>query len=202
MDTVKPEDELIRDYYLEIICSNISKSPSDVLNYHGRKRELLEPRQVLQYALKENTTMSYKAIADLTKMKTHVVVMSNRKTVINLLETDRNFQYKYKEPLEMIRAKTTKRCLIIGNIYSLDQEGVEKVRAVLDKLIQKGKFPVLTYQEKGQVIPGFIRKRYKDLLECGSVCVLNGFDQVLDAKIEYQMAERLGMEIIYENLSL
>ena len=182
IDNIK--NELFRDYCLGIICNHIGLDPEVVLFKRGKKRIFLEPKQVLQYALKTNTNLSWQDIADLTGKKSHATIMSNCRTIENLLETSKEFRERYERPLEMIRVKATKRCMIVSE-REIDKGRLRKVN---DDLIKMGKFPVF--------ITG-ARRRFSELLDCGSICLVPGYENSADAILEFQVAKRLGLEILY-----
>ena len=193
------KNEMIRDHFLDIICSHTQQSPAEILNYRGRKRELLEPKQVLQYALRRFTdpSLAYQKIADLTFRKKHCTMMSNYKTVANLLATDKKFQSKYSAAIDLISKQKLRRCLIIGDLYSVGQDRITELNKIERHLIGQGKYPVLIYRPVGVEMPNMFKSRIRALLECGSAYILPDYKASHAAKLELEVALQMGAEIIY-----
>jgi predicted DNA-binding protein YlxM (UPF0122 family) len=185
-EEVEDKYYLLRDYYLEIICGPLGVTPQQVIEYTGRKRELLEPKQVLRYVMKYKINdLSLARIGKLTDCD-HCTVMHSVKIIENLLATDRSFRKKYADSIEMILKKSFRKCLVIGE--TKDKESTE------DHLLSAGMFPVVIQDGA----PGMLARRLRALLDCGSVYLLDGYDRSEDFRLEHQLALRLGRDIHFE----
>lgn len=197
MDIVKKRHRETRDFYLSIICRNIDPSPEEIINYKGRKRTLLEPKQVLRYALYEYGGMSHYVVSELTGNKTHCNSLHTHRTVSNLLETDRAFRQKYWKALEVIEKETIHRCLIVGDMRNITEEQMAVFDEIKETLIKRAKYPVLIIQANGEEQPDMFRRRIDALLQCGSIYVMPGYEDIEEAVMEHDIAMKLGIEIIY-----
>ncbi len=192
------DGEMIRDFYLSIICAAVDKDPVTVLYYKGKKRIYLEPKQVLQYALCEYTKMSFQTVANLTFKESHATIMSNCGTIKNLLETDRNFRDRYDSALRQIEVQGFKRCVIIGETRGRPEDIKNKFKAAKEYLLRQNKFPVSPLSAINYTMNRFdaARQRYNDILRSYSVYVLPDYLMNTDCVLELNMAQRLGLEII------
>ena len=114
-----------------------------------------------------------------------------------MLATDKEFRAKYEPPLKVISMHRLKRCLIIGDIFNLTDSQKIELRDVENTLIRRGKYPVLLTEEGMGEFSSLMRARFKMLLEVGSVYILPNYQNSYDAKLEYDIAIRLNIEIIY-----
>jgi chromosomal replication initiator protein len=91
--------------FIRYYCS-IQKIPLELLQSKTREREVCKKRQILQYFLLKNSDpsrykqqkyfkLSMASIASITGLKVHSTLVKTRKSVNNLLETDKEFKMYY-----------------------------------------------------------------------------------------------------------
>lgn len=95
-------------------CQMLDVSKSDALS-KNRKRELVECRQIAMYFCAENTKFTYSQIGYDIGDKDHSTVLHAKKTVTNLLQTDKQFREKYAR----IEAEL-KKIIQVGNLCDID----------------------------------------------------------------------------------
>jgi len=89
------------DFLFSTMRSEFGLSRADLLS-KSRKRELVEYRQISMHILKGYTTLGASAIGRVFK-KDHATVLHSIKTVENLLNTDKNFAYKFNSVKQRVR---------------------------------------------------------------------------------------------------
>lgn len=118
----------------------------------SRKREIVVPRQIAMYFAKNYTYESLAKIGYALGKKDHATVLHACKTVINLMETDKEFRYKIQSIQSIINAKFT-------NVI-VDTELSSKSRAELINLL------MLSNIQKTKLIKKLYKiKRYINLLK-------------------------------------
>lgn len=95
-------------------CQMLDISKSDALS-KNRKRELVECRQIAMYFCVENTKFSCAQIGYDIGDKDHCTILHAKKTVTNLLQTDKQFREKYAR----IEAEL-KKIIQVGNLCDID----------------------------------------------------------------------------------
>lgn len=86
----KKQKEITIEYIQEVICDFYKVKKEEFLS-SKRTREIAQARQVAMYMCKEYTNMSLKCIGAAIGGKSHATVVHACKTVVNLLETDKEF---------------------------------------------------------------------------------------------------------------
>jgi|GEM_PF-2155719 len=90
----------LRTEIINIIYNKVSKemnvNPTDIKK-RRRKREVVMPRQLVQYFLKEYTDLSLNKIGKKTGGYSHSTVLASTKTIKQLYETDKNFRQQFNK---------------------------------------------------------------------------------------------------------
>jgi len=88
--------EITIDYIQKIVCDYFNM-PIDSLQSRTRKREVVQARQIAMYLSKNFTKSSLASIGSQIGSKDHATVLHACKTVVNLLDTDRQFKTDLEE---------------------------------------------------------------------------------------------------------
>jgi chromosomal replication initiator protein len=88
--------EITIDYIQKIVCDYFNM-PVDSLQSRTRKREVVQARQIAMYLSKNFTKSSLASIGSQIGSKDHATVLHACKTVVNLLDTDRQFKTDLEE---------------------------------------------------------------------------------------------------------
>ncbi len=80
---------------IEIVCKDYELSP-ETIQVNIRRTEIREPRQICHFFAKELTNLTMQRIGDLIGHKDHATVIHSCKTVLNLMETDREYRERIK----------------------------------------------------------------------------------------------------------
>ena len=75
---------------IEIVCKDFEISP-ETLQVKIRRREIMQPRQICHFFVKQFTNLTVQRIGDLIGKKDHATVLHSCKTVLNLMETDKKY---------------------------------------------------------------------------------------------------------------
>ena len=84
--------EVTIDYIQKVVCDYFN-IPIDSIQSHTRKREIVQARQLTMYFAKKMTKSSLAIIGLQCGNKDHATVLHACKTIANLCETDKQFQY-------------------------------------------------------------------------------------------------------------
>lgn len=79
----------------KVICNYFNLNYNDI-DINTRKREICEPRQIEHTMMKVYTKASLSEIGVLGGEKDHASVLHSKKTINNLLDTDKDFVIKYR----------------------------------------------------------------------------------------------------------
>ncbi|HRY32208.1 MAG TPA: chromosomal replication initiator protein DnaA [Bacteroidales bacterium] len=90
--------EISIDYIQKVICDYFGL-PLESINSKTRKREIVQVRQLAMYFAKKHTKSSLATIGHHCGNKDHATVLHACRTVVNLIETDKQFR-TYVEDLE------------------------------------------------------------------------------------------------------
>jgi len=90
--------EISIDYIQKMVCDYFSL-PFELINSKTRKREIVQARQLAMYFAKKHTKSSLATIGLHCGNKDHATVLHACRTVVNLIETDKQFR-GYVEDLE------------------------------------------------------------------------------------------------------
>ncbi len=90
--------EISIDFIQKIVCDYFNL-PVDMINSKTRKREIVQARQLAMFFAKKHTKSSLATIGLHCGNKDHATVLHACRTVINLIETDKQFR-NYVEDLE------------------------------------------------------------------------------------------------------
>lgn len=90
--------EITIDYIQKVVCDYFNL-PIDSIQSRTRKREIVQARQLAMYFAKKMTKSSLAIIGLQCGNKDHATVLHACKTVVNLVETDKQFRY-WVEDLE------------------------------------------------------------------------------------------------------
>jgi chromosomal replication initiator protein len=66
------------------------------ISKHCRKREFVEPRQMLMFLLSAYTRLTLNKICELLDGWHHTTIIHSRETVRNLINTDLDYAYRFK----------------------------------------------------------------------------------------------------------
>jgi chromosomal replication initiator protein len=88
--------EITIDYIQKIVCDYFNMA-MDSFQSRTRKREVVQARQIAMYLSKNFTKSSLAAIGSQIGSKDHATVLHACKTVVNLLDTDRQFKTDLEE---------------------------------------------------------------------------------------------------------
>ena len=93
---------------LTVVCDYYAVNP-DVLEVRSRKREAVEPRQLIHWMLRRKVvknTLSLEAIGTLTGGRDHATVMHSVRTINNRLEFEQDFREDVMRLCNQLGAKT------------------------------------------------------------------------------------------------
>jgi chromosomal replication initiator protein len=90
--------EISIDFIQKMVCDYFSLS-FELINSKTRKREIVQARQLAMYFAKKHTKSSLATIGLHCGNKDHATVLHACRTVVNLIETDKQFR-SYVEDLE------------------------------------------------------------------------------------------------------
>ncbi len=88
--------EISIDYIKKVVCNFYNINPEQ-LQQNTRKREIVQARQVAMYFSKNLTKSSLNTIGMQVGGKDHATVLHACRTVMNLIETDKNFRKQIEE---------------------------------------------------------------------------------------------------------
>lgn len=79
---------------LSIITQETETSVADIIS-KTRKREATQARQMYHYFMRKYTKLSLSRIGSMTGKRDHATVLHSIKTIINLVETDKNIAFMF-----------------------------------------------------------------------------------------------------------
>lgn len=92
-------DKVSFDSIEQSVCEFVKITPEE-LQFKTRKREVVEGRQICHFLSRENKLGSLREIAFRFGHKDHATVLHSIKTVKELIETNKDYQKKYKSFIE------------------------------------------------------------------------------------------------------
>jgi hypothetical protein len=96
---VTVESKLNDNFIFNICCNCVENHygvPLNMIISKTRKREIVEKRQMLQTVVGEFTKLSLSSIGEYTGGKDHATVLHAKKTISNLVATDRVIAFDYE----------------------------------------------------------------------------------------------------------
>jgi hypothetical protein len=94
------------DYIIKLV-SKYYNIESELLKTKTRKREICFPRQAAMYLIKENTNLSLTHIGGLFNGKDHATVLHAKRTVANLMQSDKTISLDLKKLQKVIKFKSS-----------------------------------------------------------------------------------------------
>jgi hypothetical protein len=94
------------DYIIKLV-SKYYNIESELLKTKTRKREICFPRQAAMYLIKENTNLSLTHIGGLFNGKDHATVLHAKRTVANLMQSDKTIGLDLKKLQKVIKFKSS-----------------------------------------------------------------------------------------------
>lgn len=94
------------DYIVKLV-SKYYNIESELLQTKTRKREICFPRQAAMYLIKENTNLSLTHIGGLFNGKDHATVLHAKRTVANLMQSDKTIGLDLKKLQKVIKFKSS-----------------------------------------------------------------------------------------------
>ena len=94
------------DYIIKLVAKYYNIE-DDFVNTKSRKRELCFPRQVAMYLIKENTNLSYGYIGGIFNGKDHATIVHAKRTVFNLMQSDKKINEDVKKLQKEIKFKSS-----------------------------------------------------------------------------------------------
>jgi hypothetical protein len=94
------------DYIIKLV-SKYYNIDSELLKTKTRKREICFPRQAAMYLIKENTNLSLTHIGGLFNGKDHATVLHAKRTVANLMQSDKTIGLDLKKLQKVIKFKSS-----------------------------------------------------------------------------------------------
>lgn len=94
------------DYIVKLV-SKYYNIESELLKTKTRKREICFPRQAAMYLIKENTNLSLTHIGGLFNGKDHATVLHAKRTVANLMQSDKTIGLDLKKLQKVIKFKSS-----------------------------------------------------------------------------------------------
>jgi glutaredoxin 2 len=94
------------DYTIKLVA-NYYNIEYDFAQKNSRKREICFPRQVAMYLLKENTNLSLSQIGMFFNGKDHATVLHAKRTIVNLMQSDKQINDDVKKLQKVIKFKSS-----------------------------------------------------------------------------------------------
>ena len=95
-EVIIPEKQVTVEFIQKTICDYFYITP-DEMKANTRKRETVQARQTCMLFTDSLTKLSLAKIGQLTGNKDHATVLHAKKTINNLIDTDKSFKNQIKE---------------------------------------------------------------------------------------------------------
>lgn len=149
------------DYIIKLV-SKYYNIESDLLKTKTRKREICFPRQAAMYLIKENTNLSLTHIGGLFNGKDHATVLHAKRTVANLMQSDKTIGLDLKKLQKVIKFKSSalKRNINMDKeFYYIDFNDHVSIKVKDDKGMILTGFTEAEIEQITDVIDNIVEKR-------------------------------------------
>jgi hypothetical protein len=149
------------DYIIKLV-SKYYNIDSELLKTKTRKREICFPRQAAMYLIKENTNLSLTHIGGLFNGKDHATVLHAKRTVANLMQSDKTIGVDLKKLQKVIKFKSSalKRNINMDKeFYYIDFNDHVSIKVKDDKGMILSGFTEAEIEQITHVIDNIVEKR-------------------------------------------
>lgn len=185
------------NYYYEAM-SRHAHIPVSKIKSKQRIQEYVFARHVINYVLVNGEHLSPYKI-EIKYGIDHSNVYHSLKVVENLLETDKNFNKKYGDFIELYSRSSDKKVYIAGKVTGVKRDIAESKFNNASKIcIKLGLDPVSPLD----IVPSSadwkmaMKICITELLKCDAIYVMSDYEDSPGAMMEYQIAKTLGLQII------